>query len=190
MNIPGIPNIATLKAAVVALAIGLLAGGIGGWIVKDKFFKAEVVEKTQKVIKDDAKTVIDAQKKEEKLQRENLLLRQEVDSLKSKLSAAIPPTPLNSVPEDPNANCPDLTRHMRLSVYAVGLLNRAISPAAPDPDAWSDEEKRALEAAGLREVSDKLTEVAGKYRELAKNHDALVDDVAAYQKKIEKLRGQ
>lgn len=188
--IPGKGMVDTIKGALIGIAVGLVLGGIAGWVVKDKFFKAEKVEQVQATIKDDGKTVTEAQKKGEKLATENHLLRSEIDTLRSKLKDAIPPTALNTIPEDPaHANCPPVAS-ARLTVYAVGLLNRAISPASPDPSGWSDEEKRALEAAGLREVSDKLTEVAGKYRELAKNHDALVEDVADYQKKVQQIREQ
>lgn len=187
--IPGTGMVDTIKGALIGIAVGLILGGIAGWVVKDKFFKAEKVEQVQATIKDDGKTVTEAQKKGEKLAKENHLLRSEIDILRDKLKGAIPPTPINSPAEDSNANCPAVAS-ARLTVYAVGLLNRAISPASPDPEGWSDEEKRALEAAGLREVSDKLTEIAGKYRELAKNHDALVDDVADYQKKVEQIRKQ
>jgi hypothetical protein len=82
-----------------------------------------------------------------------------------------PPAPVLATVEGPaDSRCDDPV----LRVGVVGLLNRQLDPAAPDPAGWSDEEKLAASGVGLRELSLKLNEVAGEYHELAIRHDTLV----------------
>lgn len=174
----------------VTVAIALAIGFGSGWQTKGKFFTAKQAVEIKEVMVQDTKALNEARDKGAKLAKEKAALERENANLRDKLAGAIPPTPSNTQPEDTTNACPDLSRHIRLSNYAVGLLNRAITGSSPDPEGWSDAEKQALAAAGLRELSDKLTEVLKEHHELAKNHDALVDDVADFQKKQQANRAR
>jgi cell division protein FtsB len=198
MNIPGLGIVTEVRNFLVALLIGLVAGGVfggvAGWKIHAWKTDAAKLEQAQQTAREDAAAPVKAREDGEKLQKENRAIKTENDRLRRQLADAIPPTPLNSVKEDPNALCsttaPQLCNCVpsTLSVGAVGLLNRALDGTAPDPAGWSDGEKRTPSENGLREVSDHLALIAGQCRELGKRHDALVDDVAAYQKKIQQQR--
>jgi hypothetical protein len=184
--------IANFQVVLVALAIGLVAGGSGGWYIKSKFTAAAVVSATKEVIRDDAKSVIEAQDKDQKLGNEKANIAVKTDDTLRALDKLIPPTPKQettaTVKEIEDAPSQQITviacQPTSLVVGAVGLLNNQLSPTAPDSSKWSDAEKQTPSDVGLRELSRLLTVIGGQYKALAKDHDALVDSVTEYQNKI------
>jgi hypothetical protein len=186
--------LANIQIVAIALVIGLLGGAYGGWAVKSAFVKSAALSDIKEVMRDDAKSVIDAQTKDQKLGTEKADIALKTDDTLRALDKLIPPTPKPQPKQPPatteikDAPTQQITviacAPTSINVGAVGLLNNQLNDSAVDSSKWSDAEKQTPSDVGLRELSRHITIIAGQYKALAKDHDALVDSVAEYQKKI------
>ena len=182
-----------IKLVLIALAIGALAGGYSGWTLKSKFVAAANASHNKAVMKDDAKALDVAQKADVKLGQEKAVIEKNTNSVLDKIVKQTPPTkqpvkkPIIEV-KDVNQSLIVIPNCPSIDVGVVGMLNYLADPTAPDPSLWSDAEKQAPSSIGLRELSTQIAKFTSQYRQLAKDHDSLVDSVTEYQAKITNSR--
>lgn len=164
------------KSLIIAVTFGLIVGYVTGWYQKSESVHKQVEKATKAIRVQDAKQVIEVQKKDNKLDEKKAELEIKKIYITKEVIKYVPKTVIQTVQND--VACPSPT----LSVHAVGLLNEARTGEIADSAGLSDAEKQTSTEIGLQELSVADTELAIMYRELAANHDALVDGVAEYQK--------
>lgn len=157
----------------LALLTGLTVGFVLGYRMDDSVPEQEVRAIRVEVIK----SIDDTAKAEVALEEKREQVRTQIKYVTKEVIKHVPAT--ESLPVD-----------CRLSVGAVGLLNAARTGADVQPAPDLDAQSQAPSAIGLRELSESDTEIAGQYRELAADHDALVEYVEQYQKRLNEYQQQ
>jgi hypothetical protein len=166
-----------IKYAFIGFLVGITLGGYFGWKQKSLVIDAGQKEELVQVRVEDAKAVDEAYKSDAKLEAGKGKIRTEIKYITKEIIKYVPNTVIQS--QESNTNnlaCPATT----LNFGAVGLLNSARTGEDFHPVEWSDAEIEAHTEIGLQELSVADAELAAQYRELALNHDTLVDEVAAY----------
>lgn len=165
------------QVTIAIFAFGLVLGFTTGWHKKSESVLKASVNATQEVRAQDAESNIKAQEADHVLTEQKEAIVADKIYIIKEIPKYVPKTVIQTVQND--VVCPSPT----LSVHAVGLLNQARTGAAPDSAGLSDEEKQAPTDIGLQELAVSDSEIANMYRELAKTHDTLVDEVADFQRK-------
>lgn len=158
-----------LKLALVTAASCLLIGsGFGLWLGKSIWgtsppsFADVRIEQTES----DEKTA----RAEVALEEKREQIRTEIKYITKEVVKYVPVT--QDAPE------------CRLSVGAVGLLNAARTGTNFQPSTYLDAQVKAASDVGLLELSVADIELAEQYRQLAADHDALVEYVEDYQRRL------
>lgn len=177
--------LSSLRNVILALLVGLLVGGFGGYYTKGKFTEADVVRRTVELRKADVVAVDQMQMAEKRLQENISSSEENVQKIRKEIKRHVPfvQTPTAKPEVDAGAGkvvdlreagCPERT----LSVGVAGMLNAARAGRSFDPAAWSNAESEAPSGITDQDFIDNDLEVVGQYHDLAKRHDALVDWVS------------
>lgn len=197
-----LPN---LKNILLALFMGLLLGIVGGFYTKDKFFKAEQVERVVEVRKTDAENVkqvaqADAElgQRQEKKDEAVTQAKTQVARIEARakhLSSTAPAKRPDEtavcradpqVPEQAESqDSPD----SGLSVAHVRMLNAARAGALDPGLEPSDGEIATSAAIARAEFLENDLEVVRRYHRLAEAHDELVSEVEKLQAEQRKRLG-
>lgn len=162
----------TIYAAICSLVIGFSAG----YYTKGEFQKADQSEIVKGQNVEAIEDIQDTAKAEVKLEEAREKVRTEIKYVTKEIVKYVPVT-------QDVSDC-------QLSVGAVGLLNGARTGANFQPSAYSDAQVKADSGLGLRELSVADIELAEQYRQLAADHDALVEYVEAYQRRLKEAADQ
>ena len=174
MNLLGIFSAAktALVAAVVSLALGV---GGGLWLGKSIWgsvpisnvatMRVEVIDSNENT----AKAEVALEEKRDQIRTEIKYITKEV---------------VKYVPATQDAS------DCQLSVGAVGLLNAARTGTNFQSSAYLDAQIKAASGIGLLELSVADIEIAEQYRQLAADHDALVEYVEDYQRRLKEVANQ
>lgn len=173
---------------VIAIALAAFVFGFGGgWYVNDKFDRANVIENLESARKKDAKNVADSKAADRALADEKEKVRTEIKVVKQEI--------IKYVPQYRTAECPAPTSNETtkdnvgnnknslivasdvLTVGAVRMLNSARSGTTNSAAERSDEKEQAASEVTFEVFLLNDLEVVEQYRELAKDHDTLVEFV-------------
>lgn len=166
-----------LLASVAPWAITALLGVILGLIIGAKVFSDEPASSDVKALTIEIdRSIEDAAKAEIKLEEKREQVRTEIKYITKEIVKYVPAT-------ETAGDC-------QLNVGAVGLLNAARTGTDFQPAAYLDAQIQAASGVGLRELSLADIELARQYRELAADHDALVEYVEDYRQRLKQHHSQ
>lgn len=166
--------LANLQNILIAALIALVVGFGAGFYAKGKFVKAAQVD-----------TVVKAQKQTTVGIRDSVKKSNEIDADVKKSNAQvkiITKTVIQRVKEKEDA-APATCPKFNFDFATASLLNSSRTGAAFDPTSISDEEGKAPTDLGIQGFVENDGTIIAQYRELAKDHDALVDYVESLLKK-------
>lgn len=185
----------TVQVFIVAVLTALVFGFGTGWYVNDKFDKANVVEHLTETRKEDSKNVADAQAKDRAIATEKEKVREEIKVVTKEIVKYVPRYRTAQCPATEQASNgtsqPPVAENKAqlaaatdvLTVGAVRLLNDARTGAADRAAKRSDAEEQAPSDVTLEVFVVNDLEIVQQYRELAKDHDALVEYVEELMRK-------
>lgn len=165
-----------MQRVVYAVIFGLVVGFGTGFYTKSEFYKADQLDTVVAQNSETSKAIEDSAKAEVKLEEKRERVRTEIKYITKEIVKYVPTTQGVS-------DC-------QLSFGAVGLLNGARTGANFQPSAYSDAQVKADSGLGLRELSVADIELAEQYRQLAADHDALVEYVESYQRRLKEAADQ
>lgn len=165
-----------MQRVIYAVIFGLVVGFGAGFYTKGEFDKADRLDTVVAQNAETSKAIEDTAKAEVKLEEAREKVRTEIKYVTKEIVKYVPVTQSAS-------DC-------QLSVGAVGLLNSARTGANFQPSAYSDAQSKAHSGVGLRELSVADIELAEQYRQLAADHDALVEYVESYQRRLKEAADQ
>lgn len=167
-------NWAFVKYVAIAFFLGVFLGGYFGWKQKSLLIDSQQKTELVEVRKDDALKVDEAYKDDAKLEAGKEAIRTEIKYITKEIIKYVPNTVIQSEPSGQDSlACSSAT----LNFGAVGLLDSARTGETFDAAKWGDAKVQTATEIGLQELSISDAELAAQYRELAANHDALVDAV-------------
>lgn len=161
------------KYFLLALIVGIIIGSAVTLYETSVRAKAKQVSVIKEARIDDAKAIDKAFKQDAKLEANKDAIRTQKVYLTKEVIKYVPQT-IQDDKSDMACSSPVL------NIGAVRLLNAARTGEIVDTTGWVDAEVKAPTEIGLQELSVADTEIATQYRELAKNHDALVDAVTEF----------
>ena len=159
-----------MQRVIYAVIFGLVVGFGAGFYTKGEFDKADQLDTVVAQNAETDKAIEDSAKAEVKLEEKRERVRTEIKYITKEIVKYVPVTQSAS-------DC-------QLSVGAVGLLNGARTGSDFQPSAYGDAQVKADSGLGLRELSVADIELAEQYRQLAADHDALVEYVEDYQRRL------
>lgn len=165
-----------MQRVIYAVIFGLVVGFGAGFYTKGEFDKADRLDTVVAQNAETSKAIEDTAKAEVKLEEAREKVRTEIKYVTKEIVKYVPVTQSAS-------DC-------QLSVGAVGLLNSARTGTNFQPSVYSDAQSKAHSGVGLRELSVADIELAEQYRQLAADHDALVEYVEAYQRRLKEAVDQ
>lgn len=156
----------------ISLVIGLAVGGYFGFqFGKNAYIKPEITIAPVKA--EVLKSIDDTAKREVKLEEKREQVRTEVKYITKEIIKYVP-----QPKDESDTSC-------NLTVGAVGLLNSARTGTDFQPSRYSDAQVQAPTDIGMLELSQSDIELASYCRQLAADHDALVDYIEQYKKELE-----
>lgn len=161
----------SLRNLALGVTAALLAGLATGFIIGYRMGDSTPTEDVKALKVEVVQSIDETAKAEVALEAKRDAVRTQIKYITKEVVKHVPAT------ETLPAEC-------RLSVGAVGLLNAARSGADVQPPADVAAQSEASTAVGLRELSEADIELARQYRELAADHDALVEYVEQYQQRL------
>ena len=165
-----------MQRVVYAVIFGLVVGFGTGFYTKSEFYKADQLDTVVAQNSETSKAIEDSAKAEVKLEEKRERVRTEIKYITKEIVKYVPATQGVS-------DC-------QLSVGAVGLLNSARTGSDFQPSAYSDAQVQAHSGVGMLELSVADIELAEQYRQLAADHDALVEYVESYQRRLKEAADQ
>lgn len=165
-----------MQRVIYAVIFGLVVGFGAGFYTKGEFGKADQLDTVVAQNAETSKAIEDSAKAEVKLEEKRERVRTEIKYVTKEIVKYVPVT-------QDVSGC-------QLSVGAVGLLNGARTGANFQPSTYSDAQVKADSGLGLRELSVADIELAEQYRQLAADHDALVEYVEDYQRRLKEAADQ
>lgn len=164
------------KVALVTAIFSLLAGaGLGLWLGK-AIWNSDSISNVAKVRVEVIESNDNTAKAEVALEEKREQIRTEIKYITKEVVKYVPVT-------QDASDC-------QLSVGAVGLLNAARTGTDFQPSAYLDAQIKAASGIGLLELSVADIELAEQYRQLAADHDALVEYVEDYQRRLKEAANQ
>lgn len=187
----------SIKYIAIALAIGLLTGGYGGWLIKAKFEVAKQVAVVVEARKEDSHAIDQAQQSDQVLAQKADSNETNSNQIKKEIKRyATPKAPVVSDRGQPDPvhivvgegiKIPPMVcdgGDTRLSFGELRLLNAARRGTGVDSAALpSDAEGQATSDVTRDTFIENDIEVTRLYHELADDHDALVEFVLELQRK-------
>lgn len=171
--------VAKFKTAVICGLLALVVGFGSGMYMQHRLHKAGQVDALVTQAQDSQESVnqsnLIATNVEHKQEQARVEYRTQIKEIIKYV-----PDPSARVCEDEAGNSIATT----LSVTAVGVLNDAPESADVPTAGISDAEGQALTEVGLRELSLHIEALKAAYKELAINHDALVEYNEWYKAKV------
>lgn len=161
--------ISQIRNVVLAALFGLIVGVVSSvWLGREIFKErppdvAAIHLDTQKHVEEVAKTEVALEEKRDQV-------RTEIKYITKEIVKYVPAT--------------ETTPDCSLTLGAVGLLNAARTGSGLQPSIGFDAQGQTSTAIGLRELSMADIKLAEQYRELAADHDALVEYVEDYQARL------
>lgn len=171
-----------IQGMLIALAIGLSAGGYIGWYLTSDHYQANQLEAIVEVNKVSVKLQEKSDAIENKAADEKEIVQVKYKTITKEIVKYVPKTRFEEC-KTPNGDIIDYT----LNIGAVRMLNG--EPASTDvqsTEQW-DEKSQTITEVGLREMSEYIIEIKKQYEELAIDHDSLVDYDTSYKNELNKL---
>lgn len=164
----------SVRNLLLALTLGLLVGSVVGVFVAKRIYTSVPISAVQKLKIEVTTSVDETAKAEVALEEKREEVRTQIKYITKEVVKYVPAT----------ENTPDC----RLTVGAVGLLNAARTGTDFQPTAYLDAEIKAATSIGMRELSQADIDLASQYRQLAADHDALVDYVEQYKVRLKQIQ--
>lgn len=172
------PSISEIKNIIVAVALAVIVGFGLGFYVKAKFAEADqvdrVIESRHETAQNIQTSAAASQKLDEKVAKSDGAVQQIRTIIKTRI---VKEKANETIQMDRQISCG------ALDVGTVRLLNAARTGAAVDSAAVGDEASQTPSGIAVPELLDNDLEVVQLYRELAAEHDTLVDYVESLMKK-------
>lgn len=159
-----------IKNILIVGFLALTVGFFAGFYTKGQFFKASEVTALVVARKDTAVGIQDSLIK-------SAAIDAEVETVKTEVRF-ITKTVIQRITEKENAT-PATCPKFAFDLASASLLNSARTGTPADPASVSDEAGKAATDLGIQGFVENDSAIVAQYRELAKDHDALVDYVTS-----------